>query len=482
VSAKEFLTIAGSAAGLIVAAVTVFERLLSIRERLSSKTTKKRTAETTRDAEAKPRLRLFRVSPFLFRQEILIIAGAGVVLNYVGLALSVQLKSVLYLDMSGTAVTALLLGPWWGGAVGLISNFVNWLLYPESGADKMIFPWSLVNMAGGIFWGYMGRRANFRTYVKTGGDSDLPHLRYLATFGFLGAFVMSIFGTGIQAALAGGALDLNPQVSSAVDRLLSGLQDLLLHPLQEVFGPLLGPKLAWAVPTWLENWIRYIPDKTISAAMALAIIKHGLPLFERELILAGPRGVRPRDDCLGPLTMAVLYVPYFVVFLSVSTYNGAHFWIFWSLPWLIICYGIVTSFFSGEGSAALSESRRRRYEVYSHAFKQIRYGAGQLPGGLWFATVLASTAFVLGLPILGLSMAALYRVALNFFCVIYGFLFGMQLIFIMVAQNREIQLAGGLTRAHSSELPARPVLTREKTRAGLDAAEATARAVEPDDG
>lgn len=71
---------------------------------------------------------------------------------------------------------------------------------------------------------------------------------------------------------------------------------------------------------------------------------------------------------------------------------------------------------------------------------------------------------------------AVYRVALNFFCVVYGFLFGMQLIFIMVAQNREVQLLDGSKKARFSVPASKP---RPKG-APLDGSDTNARAAEPD--
>lgn len=44
--------------------------------------------------------------------------------------------------------------------------------------------------------------------------------------------------------------------------------------------------------SWIQNCLRYIPDKTISVAIALTLIKYGFPLFERELIHGGPGKAR----------------------------------------------------------------------------------------------------------------------------------------------------------------------------------------------
>jgi energy-coupling factor transport system substrate-specific component len=88
---------------------------------------------------------------YLLLYETSVIVAAGLLLNYIGLTLSRHLESILFLDMTGTALVAFLLGPWWGAIVALLSNsVVNWLLYPETGGDVVIFPWSLVNIAGAL--------------------------------------------------------------------------------------------------------------------------------------------------------------------------------------------------------------------------------------------------------------------------------------------------------------------------------------------
>src|SRR6266849_3369283 len=152
---KDTFVFFGAIAGLIAGVLSIVDRALSIREKIASsaKRADGAIAQITTGGITSPRP--FRVVlPFLLREEILVIVSAGLVLNYVGLAIAVRLKSLFYLDMTGTALVSFLLGPWWGAITGLVSNsFVNWALYPEENAYLIVFPWSLVNMTGGIFWG-----------------------------------------------------------------------------------------------------------------------------------------------------------------------------------------------------------------------------------------------------------------------------------------------------------------------------------------
>ena len=398
----------------------------------------KKQPDPGRPGESKQRRQLSRNSSFLFRSEIVMIVGLGVLVNSIGLALSLQLKSVIYLDMIGTAVTALLLGPWWGAVVGLISNsFVNWLLFTGQGAPISIFPWSLVNMAGGFFWGFMAQRDSFRKYVQSAENSNLPHLYYLLQFGVCAACVMSIFGTAVQAALGGNVgLALDPDVAHGIDRLLVGAQGNLRPLFSSTFGTKVGEALALAIPTWVQNWVRYIPDKTISAAIGLAIIRYGLPLFKRELILGGSTGTRPIDNWVGPLTLAISYIPSFIIFLVVPAFRSNYFWFLWTVPLFIACYGILNLLFRGPSGSDLTQARARRLEIYDRAFSSLRKsGAARFPDGLWVGMAVASIFFVLALPALRISAADFYRVGLNFFCVIYAFVFAIRFVFIMAAQN-----------------------------------------------
>lgn len=70
------------------------------------------------------------------------------------------LEIPLYLDMVGTAVAAIILGPWWGAGVGLSTNLLGVGL---SGYDSI--PFAVVNVAGALVWGYGVRRFRMGTTV-----------------------------------------------------------------------------------------------------------------------------------------------------------------------------------------------------------------------------------------------------------------------------------------------------------------------------
>ncbi|MBU6434706.1 MAG: hypothetical protein KJS98_15465, partial [Nitrospirae bacterium] len=358
---KDMLMLGGTVAGFIAAMLTVMEKLLDIQSRFTSKKERKSPSPTERPASnssstidffsSKP----FSGTPYLLLYETGVIVAAGLLLNYVGLTLSRHLESILFLDMTGTALVAFLLGPWWGTIAALLSNsVVNWLLYPETGGDILIFPWSLVNITGAFYWGWMARQTGFQKYLRTGRSSALSHAWFLYIFGVGGAIVMSLPGTFVQAALhEQTTFALNPDVADSVSlRVLQWEQTAHLY-LESLFGFTWGESLSWWIVNWFQNWIRYIPDKTMSAAIALVVLKYGYPLFERELIHGGPEGERPNDERILPLVLGLLYAPSFAALISSETYGGTVYWPLWALPWLLILAGYFRLRYWGAGEVAL---------------------------------------------------------------------------------------------------------------------------------
>lgn len=84
----------------------------------------------------------------------LLVALGCVAVNLVGRILVVVIPEIpLYLDMVGTAVAAVILGPWWGAGVGLSTNLLG---VAVSGGHSI--PFAIVNVAGALVWGYGVRR------------------------------------------------------------------------------------------------------------------------------------------------------------------------------------------------------------------------------------------------------------------------------------------------------------------------------------
>jgi hypothetical protein len=446
---KDLLMLGGTLAGFMAALLSVMEKLINIKGHIRPGKERKSPAPSERPpSEPSPSIDFFSSKPlrgtsYLLLYETGVIVAAGLLLNYVGLTLSRHLESILFLDMTGTALVAFLLGPWWGAITALLSNsVVNWLLYPETGADVVIFPWSLVSMTGAFYWGWMARQSGFQKYLKTGRSSAWSHAWFLYMFGVGGALVMSVPGSFVQAALhERSTFALNPDVAETLSIRVLQWEQTIRGYLEGQLGLTHGESLSWWVVNWFQTWARYIPDKTMSAAIALVVLKYGYPLFERELIHGGPDRERPKDERILPLVLGLIFAPPFAVLISSDTYGESAWWPLWCVPWLLMLVGYIKLRYWGPTPASLSEARLQRAERYARALKPIGKEASyEFCRRLTFVTLIASLLFALCLPILLMDF---YRVTFKFFCVVYGFLLVVHLIRVAIAQNISIARADG---------------------------------------
>lgn len=448
---NETLTMLGVVGGMIVMTLTIVDYLIKFHDRFKDakdtpsarkdKPSRERHEETEPDAPLspskgkKPNWTFRPAFPFLLYRELLTIVPTGVLLNYLGLMLSIRFNSILYLDMTGTALVAFLLGPWWGAITALLSSsFVNWLAYPGEGANTAIFPWVLVNMTGGLLWGFLARGLGFRKYLRTAHNSSLIHIWFLSSFGLLSAGVMSLPGAALQITLA------QQQALSMDQELRTILEQILMHwemGMENYLNPVLGA--AWAstvvgtVLTILEHFFRYIPDKTVSVAIALIVVKYGFPLFEQELIHGGPDKNYLRDNHTSPLLLGVLYTPVFLVFMTADVYDFFNNWVLWSAPWLVILSGYVLLKYLGPSDNEAYDAAVARASRYGRALKPLeRTPVHNFCRRLTLATLLSSATFVICLT---LVLRNFSDIALNFLCVVYGFLLTVHAIRVAIAQN-----------------------------------------------
>ena len=90
-------------------------------------------------------------------------------LNEIGIEITDVIPIQLFLDMAGTAIAAMALGPWRGAAVGYATAVITFLL--GHGAASLAF--GLVQITGALVWGYGVRRGAGRTLVRYLGLSVL---------------------------------------------------------------------------------------------------------------------------------------------------------------------------------------------------------------------------------------------------------------------------------------------------------------------
>ena len=159
----------------------------------------------------------------------------------------------IYLDMTGTAIAAIALGPWRGAAVGGVTNVVGVAV----GSGPVSLAFAVVNIAGGLVWGYGVRRFDL--------GRTLP--RFLG-LNMLVAVTCSAIAVPIIVAYGG-------SVGQGQDSITESFSSFVRVDL---------------VATALANLLVSIGDKLISGFIALVVIST-LPLAMRtglRLVLAEP--------------------------------------------------------------------------------------------------------------------------------------------------------------------------------------------------
>ena len=161
---------------------------------------------------------------------------ACVGLNNIGAQFVMALDVPLYLDMAGTAVAAVIFGPWYGVLVALVHHgTAAWI---EGQTSQLWF--TLVNVTGALVWGYgvhrwrMGRTA-FRFFLLN----------------LLAGVACSIVAVPVLMAVFGG---------------------IWLHPTQTVLVPVLRADGMGLLESVLSvNLLLSLTDKLFSGCVALAI-------------------------------------------------------------------------------------------------------------------------------------------------------------------------------------------------------------------
>jgi energy-coupling factor transport system substrate-specific component len=178
------------------------------------------------------------------RMHVLVLMLAGLALNLIGRGFVLFLDFPLHLDMMGTAVVAIALGPWRGAAVGASTGVVGMGL---SGSSSLTF--GLVNVAGALAWGYGVRW--FR------GGASIPRFVALNLFT---ALVCSLAAVPILLGFYGGVETRHSfgDVTASFDALWS----------------------SHAASVFVANYVTSALDKMLSGFVALAAIA-SLPLVLR---------------------------------------------------------------------------------------------------------------------------------------------------------------------------------------------------------
>ena len=156
------------------------------------------------------------------------------VLNVIGGTVAGALKLPIFLDMIGTAVVAMTIGPWWGALVGVITNVTSGFI-----TGPVSIPFAACNVVGALIWGYG---------TKWGWAND--------KLKFFGLSVASAVGVSLMAA---------PIVIFVFGGATGHASDVLTAGLLAAGGDM------WTA-VFSSNIIVSSADKILSSFLALAII------------------------------------------------------------------------------------------------------------------------------------------------------------------------------------------------------------------
>lgn len=175
-----------------------------------------------------------------FRVSLIAVAVA---LNWVGGAVTNMLRIPLWLDMGGTAMIAMLFGPWWGCLAGLLTNIVLFLL-----VSPIYLPYAVINMVGGIIIGYGAILGWTKTWPK------------FFALSFFEAIVSTTIDVPITVYMFGGMTGNPADILNAMMIDLSG--DILIG-------------------TYLSNILESLVDKPLGNLEGLAVLAALPPHFRK---------------------------------------------------------------------------------------------------------------------------------------------------------------------------------------------------------
>ena len=183
---------------------------------------------------------------------VIALVPAAVALNIVGNYINDTLKLPTFLDMIGTAVVAITIGPWWGALAGALTNTVNGFI-----SSPISLPFAAVNVIGALVWGYG---------VRWGMAKTLPRYFLLAC---LVALACTLLAVPIYVFVFGGATG---HFSDMMTAAFVGMGDYLI------------------VSVFKSNIIVSLADKIIASFVALAILEALPPMLTSHLtIIKTPR-------------------------------------------------------------------------------------------------------------------------------------------------------------------------------------------------
>ncbi|MBS1586034.1 MAG: phosphoribosylaminoimidazolesuccinocarboxamide synthase [Bacteroidetes bacterium] len=366
-----------------------------------------------------------RFNSYLVKDEIYYLVLTGLLLNYIGIMFTGNIKGILFFDMLGTAFTAFFLGPWWGAIVGLLSNAVfNLFTYPElanQDAIKIIFSWTPVNIIGGIYWGYLSRKAFFKEYLQFKNVSLIDHLNFLFVFGVLASFIMNIPGAFIPEATNDHNFFNQKNIARQLLQFTGNTQSLPV-------------KLRIYLFNWLYLSVTSLPDKIVSVAFAVSFIKIGFPIHERQVIYGGVNKVKIVNGYLPIATFILFYLPVYYIYISDGRFNHGSFWPLWSIPLALALVAFAAHWIFLFQPKDISVNIDQRRNIYKKMHLLIQHNKIAENRNIFLISiVVAIVIFILSIPVFNVTVYS--KIGFTFIIVIGAITAGFQIFSLCLAQN-----------------------------------------------
>ena len=238
------------------------------------------------------------IQQYDFRFEVLPPVAVGILLNLVGRFVcgylashGVPLADQLFVDMSGTAYTAILVGPWWAALVGVISNAISGNFF------SVYFPYAIVNVLGALAWGSIASAFNVRKRITERSFSMRARLLTYLGLALAGAVTCGLASSAVHLALL---IPMgHPLTAGAV-------YDFV----RASMGPLQGQTNEIAI-LFIGDFMRDLIDKSVDVAAALIAVSFSYPIPTATRHL--PLLQRLKSDPVSILVFTLTYGAYLLV-------------------------------------------------------------------------------------------------------------------------------------------------------------------------
>lgn len=301
--------------------------------------------------------------------EVLPVAAACILLNFSGYALNRSLGELFFFDSLGTFLAAFLLGPYWAGCVGLLTNV------SMMAVSRNAFVWGVINALLGILWGFIAKKSPHLIHKDGHGLQSLG--------GRLAVFVIPSLALSSYAAAVIKTSFYNPNEVLLYPPTLWPVQQFILRELYEPGyvsiqnAYLLGD----AVRNGIDKLLIIIVGLLLLAVRSLNLEKD----FKAGRLTTQDMHLPLRDRGRGANLVFVAFCILFLYFVLPFEYVldrahnvrrlvslGFESWFFLSLPLYVALLDLLFHPETDQGVLKRLDAKQRRTEILSARFREAR--------------------------------------------------------------------------------------------------------------